>query len=279
MNAIDLLIHGLTITGTCILVLSLFPIRRLMANLPRGKVRSNWRILRILIFFFIAGYLAYTVFFWSIEGTILELVVPAVFFLGACFVWLVNTLSLQTAIDLRRVADLEVETITDPLTGIYNRRYLDRRLKQEVDRALRYDLSLSVLMLDIDHFKNINDTYGHQAGDLVLSSLGKLIMGIARTSDIVARYGGEEFLVIGTSTPLAAAPVFAERLRRTVEITTLVPASDLTNGEDIRVTISIGVAALGPENGCVSALVKAADIALYRAKLEGRTRVVVSGVE
>ena len=242
-------------------------------------MRSNWRILRTLIFTFIAGYVAYTVFFWNNEGTILELVVPVVFFLGACFVWLVNTLSMHTAFDLRRVADLELETMTDSLTGIYNRRYLDRRLKEEVDRALRYDLPLSVLLLDIDHFKLINDQYGHQAGDLVLSSMGKLIMGIARTSDIVARYGGEEFLVIGTSTPLANAPIFAERLRRTVEETLLVPACDLTNGEDIRVTVSIGVAALGRENGCVSALVKAADIALYRAKLEGRNRVVVSGVE
>jgi len=125
----------------------------------------------------------------------LDLIVPSVFFFGAGFVWLTATLSLHTAIDIRRVTVLEHENITDPLIGIYNRRYLDRRLQEEFIRARRYSLPLSVLLLDIDHFKRVNDAYGHQVGDLVLSYLGKLLLSAIRATDIIARYGGEEILI------------------------------------------------------------------------------------
>jgi diguanylate cyclase (GGDEF)-like protein len=99
------------------------------------------------------------------------------------FVWLTTSLSLQTAVDLRRMDLLETENITDPLTKVYNRRYLDRRLEEEVARAERYALKLSVLMLDIDHFKRINDTYGHQGGDVTLSTLGNLLKASLRDVD------------------------------------------------------------------------------------------------
>jgi diguanylate cyclase (GGDEF)-like protein len=284
------LMGGLLVAGTCVLIASLVPVQLLIARLPQGAVRRQWYILRVLIFLFIAGYIVYAAYNWSDSGKLLDLVVPAIFFFGACFVFLVNNLSLQTARDVRRLAVLELETILDPLMGIHNRRYLDRRLKEEVERALRYKLPLSVLLLDIDHFKRVNDSRGHQVGDLVLSSLGRLIKNTARNSDVVARYGGEEILVIATNTASSSVPAFAERLRKAVEDcafaerlrkaveeSVLVPPDGLGGAQAVRVTVSIGVASLGPDTCSVDALLKSADEALFRAKREGRNRVVVQG--
>lgn len=284
------LVNGFIIVGTSVLIASLVPLQRLIIKLPQGEVRRKWYILRALICFFIAGYVVYAVTNRNNSGQLSGMIGPAIFFLGACYVLMVNTLSLQTTLDVRRLAVLELENILDPLLGIYNRRYLDRRLKEEVERALRYDLPLSVLLLDIDHFKRINDRHGHQVGDLVLTSLGKLIKDTARNMDVVARYGGEEILVIATNTPSSSAPAFAERLRKaiedytyaerlrkTIEDSILVPPSELTDEEAVRVTVSIGVASLGPETGNVGALLKSADDAMFRAKREGRNRVIVHG--
>jgi diguanylate cyclase (GGDEF)-like protein len=270
-----LLFNGLIAVGAAILTASLLPVTRLISQLPPGSMRRNWRILKALVFLFIAGYVGYALVEWKNRAGIADLFVPGIFFLGACFVFLVSRLSLQTALDIRRIAVMEHENITDPLMGIHNRRYLDRRLKEEVDRALRYKLPLSVLLLDIDHFKRINDTHGHPVGDRVLCALGKLIQNTVRNTDVVARYGGEEILVIATCTPPPPIPVFAERLRRTVEDSVLVAPDALTGGKEIRATVSIGVASLGPEIRTLEALVQGADEALYRAKHEGRNRVVV----
>jgi len=121
-----------------------------------------------------------------------------------------------------RTRILEEETITDPLMKIYNRRYMDKRLIEEISRAQRYELPLSVFLIDIDHFKQINDNYGHQVGDDVLKGLGKLIPETLRENDIVARYGGEEIFVILPNTSDSDAIIVAERLRHTVESTALI---------------------------------------------------------
>jgi diguanylate cyclase (GGDEF)-like protein len=268
------LANGLVIVGACILVTSLFPIQRLISRLPPGEMRGKWRILRGIIVFFIAGYIGYAAATWGNHWYLRDVIAPAIFFLGACSMFMVSTLALRTALDVRRIADLEQENITDPLMGIHNRRYLDRRLKEEVERALRYDLPLSVLLIDIDHFKRVNDGFGHQVGDIVLRNLGKMIMNTARTTDVVARYGGEEILVIATSTPSQSVRKFAERLRKAVEESVLVPPCEVTGGRPLGVTVSIGTASLGPEAVSAEALVKTADDALYRAKYEGRNRIV-----
>ncbi len=268
------LANGLVIVGACVLVAALFPLQRLISRLPPGEMRDRWRILRGIIVFFIAGYIVYAAATWGNHRYLQDIIAPAIFFLGSCFMFTVSALALRTALDVRRISDLERENITDPLMGIRNRRYLDRRLKEEVERALRYDLPLSILLIDIDHFKRINDGFGHQVGDLVLQSLGKLIMKIARNTDVVARYGGEEILVIATSTPSESVHLFAERLRKAVEESVLVPPCDATRSLPVGVTVSIGTASLCPEAGSAEALVKTADEALYRAKGEGRNRIV-----
>ncbi len=272
---LSLVINGLVLIGAGILLASLVPVRRLIKQLPGGRMQRDWYFLAGLIIFIMVGYFSYVLTNWNNNGDLSGLVVALVFFSGACFVWVVNSLSLQTTLDVRRVAALERENITDPLMDIYNRRYLDRRLAQEVARAMRYDLPLSILLIDIDHFKNINDNHGHQIGDHVLKALGKLLLDAVRTTDIVARYGGEEILIIAANTPGSSAFLVAERLRHKVESAVLIPPDAKNDQEPIHITVSIGVSGLGRGIDDVRGLIADADHALYRAKQEGRNRVTM----
>ena len=207
--------NAFIIAGLIILVAAILPLQKLIGLLPHGSIRSKWYGQRILIFIFILGYLIYLFYFWWDPN----IVVPAVFVLGAVFVWLTIRLSLQTAQDVRRVVRLEEENyITDPLIGVYkNRRYLDQRLEEEFRRARRFDLPLSLLLIDIDSFKQINDTCGHPVGDVVLRHWGGLILSAVRASDVVARYGGDEILVITPGADAEAALALAERIRKSIE--------------------------------------------------------------
>ena len=165
---------------------------------------------------------------------------------------------------------------TDALTGLYNRRYLDDRLRNEVERALRYRYPLSAVMFDIDLFKNINDTYGHDAGDKVLVKIAWLAREACRDADIVARYGGEEFVLILPNTDGKAAFAVAEKLRVAIMETPFRIDADTS----ISATASFGVAELphqeGHEKFDYSRLVSAADEALYAAKNAGRNRTVMA---
>ena len=192
--------NGLIVAGTSLLIFSFVPVWKLARELPPGEIRRRWAILVALLILFVPGYIIYGSVERDSFRELVDLVVPVIFFLSAVFVLLVTTISLQTSVDIRRITILERENITDPLTGIYNRRYLDRRLGDEVRRTRRYGFPLSVLLLDIDHFKLLNDEYGHRFGDVVLSAVGETIAQSARASDVVARYGGEEILVIAIHT-------------------------------------------------------------------------------
>jgi diguanylate cyclase (GGDEF)-like protein len=227
---------------------------------------------------FITGYLAYAAAFWGQAREGHDLIVPIVFFAGACFVWMSCRLSLQSVNDMRRVILLERESITDPLSGIYNRRYLERRLEEEFTRVQRYGTPLSILLIDIDHFKEVNDRFGHQAGDLVLSYLGKLILNGIRASDIAARYGGDELMIISPNTSLALAGALAERLRSQIEAHALILSSEPGQRHEINITVSIGVAACSDGTCDGHALIEQVDAGLYHAKSSGRNRVFVQGL-
>ena len=168
-------------------------------------------------------------------------------------------------------ARLEKLAITDSLTGLLNRRALTERLSAELDRARRYDLVLTLLMIDLDHFKSINDTHGHLVGDEVLRDVSGILQKEVRTVDIAARFGGEEFVVVLPETGEDGAITFAERVR--VRIAER-PVATGDGSEPLRITVSIGVAAF-PSPGIdeVDDLIARADEALYRAKAEGRNRV------
>ena len=176
----------------------------------------------------------------------------------------------------------------DRLTGLFNRRYLDQQLSFELERAGRYNHPLSLLLIDIDRFKQFNDTHGHQKGDEVLATVGAIVAANTRANDLAARYGGEEMAVILPETPTDQAALAAEKLRRRIE-------KESEARTKLRVTVSIGVAgtpgslsAQPPGQGPVSQsdsssaplspalLIEAADTALYKAKELGRNQVVVA---
>ena len=161
----------------------------------------------------------------------------------------------------------------DPLTGLYNRRYMQETLEREIKRAQRDSKPISLLMLDVDHFKVVNDTHGHDAGDLVLKSLARFLAGNLRGEDVACRYGGEEFILIMPGLSLADSGIKAEHIRRGVESSLQVPYLDQT----LSVTVSIGVASF-PEHGTqVDQLITMVDDALYAAKNSGRNRIVKAG--
>lgn len=193
--------------------------------------------------------------------------------------FLVTLMARGTVQDIRRIRTLETENITDSLMEIYNRRHLERRLAEEISRAVRYGFSLSLRMIDIDHFKKVNDSYGHPTGDLVLKRIGALLQENLRNVDFPARYGGEEAAVLLPHTGEADALLVAERIRKKVESTPFPVDGSSAAGDTFRCTVSIGVATRPPECTSPGELVQPADKALYRAKQSGRNRTVVSRFE
>lgn len=166
---------------------------------------------------------------------------------------------------------------TDVLTGWHNRRYLQVRLHEELARARRDDCNLVCLMLDVDYFKNVNDSWGHAAGDAVLQELAIRIDTQVRASDVAARYGGEEFVVLLPDTDNASGVLLAERVRAAIAQSPFL----LPNGETVVITVSIGIACVRPKpeiddlKTLGDSLIARADVALYKAKSEGRDRISV----
>ncbi len=166
--------------------------------------------------------------------------------------------------------------LTDSLTGVYNRRYIDRRLVEEIARARRQGYRISCMYIDIDHFKKVNDSVGHQGGDDVLREVAQRIKAELRISDALGRFGGEEFVVLLIDADLESASMVAQRIRASVALNPV----DLSTGEQVPVTVSIGVATLDDFErdhaieGVAQELVAQADTALYQAKANGRNRVV-----
>lgn len=196
-------------------------------------------------------------------------------------------LGMQTVLKFIWADDIEADfqrklvegALQDPLTGLYNRRLLEDRLGSELAGALRHGRLVSVLMVDIDHFKQVNDAHGHLAGDEALRMVANTLRATIRKEDFVARFGGEEFVVIARETGLDGARLLGERIRRAVERSRCV-----WQDQDLSVTVSVGVTVSAPADRFVPGeterqLLEAADRALYRAKEEGRNRVVAVAAE
>jgi diguanylate cyclase (GGDEF)-like protein len=187
---------------------------------------------------------------------------------GICIVLVVSLEQMR-----KRLHDL---AMTDPLTGLRNRRHFIQWAQRELDLAHRHDLPVAMLVLDIDHFKRINDTHGHMVGDLVLVEIGKRFGATLRGTDLLARWGGEEFIALLPNTPEPLARLLGERLRSAVAV-----AVQLPHGAAVQVTVSVGVTGRhgAPGRSAVTtldALTQAADRALYEAKRLGRDRVSVA---
>ena len=181
-----------------------------------------------------------------------------------------NLLTIKT-MELENIRkQLTVEATTDVLSGLYNRRYFYDISKQYFYTAIKHNQKLSVLMIDIDKFKNVNDTYGHDVGDHIIESSSKVLSKITRKDDIVARYGGEEFIVLLTDTGIKKAEDLAERIRVAVEKNGIT----LESGEVVYITISIGVTQLNNKNDRnIDETIKRCDNALYESKNKGRNMV------
>jgi len=175
--------------------------------------------------------------------------------------------------------DLQYQATHDPLTGLYNRRFVTEQLEREVDQAIRYGAECTVVLIDLDLFKDVNDTYGHVAGDEVLKLVSNVLRQSVRSADILGRWGGEEFIVLLPYTDVQSATIAAEQwLKRVSEL-----PIELSDGTKLKVTFSAGVTALQVHKGVsnqahVDALLNDVDARLYAAKDAGRARVVGEGI-
>lgn len=168
----------------------------------------------------------------------------------------------------RQSNDLQRMAATDPLTGVANRRRFKEAAEAELERSRRHNKSLAILVMDLDHFKRVNDHFGHDAGDRVLVRTAELLSRSIRASDVLSRHGGEEFILLLPEESLDAAHSLADRICATIAGESLVTP----RGDTVRWTVSIGVASLRPEDQCIEDLVRRADAAMYRAKSAGRNR-------
>jgi diguanylate cyclase (GGDEF)-like protein len=169
-----------------------------------------------------------------------------------------------------RATQFQLMSITDPLTGLLNRRYLEERLTEELNRSSRYNYSMSCLMIDIDDFKNYNDRNGHQAGDVALKITAHCLKATLRSADVACRYGGEEFCILLPQTTQSEAGVIAERMRQRVTETDYPYDKSQPLGT---VSISIGISTFGKHIDTAEKVIAAADRALYNAKSQGKNRI------
>ena len=188
---------------------------------------------------------------------------------------ILSLIANQTAITVDKIRlhnETEQFAFTDELTGLYNRRHFIKMAEGEVDRAIRYKHSLAYIMFDLDRFKQVNDTYGHPAGDQVLKTVASLVRQELRDIDLLGRYGGEEFVILLPETNLRGAREVAERLRKQVARTQITIAQG-----KISITISLGVSIVSPECNSLTQLIEASDKALYAAKEGGRNQTMCAG--
>jgi two-component system cell cycle response regulator len=208
----------------------------------------------------------------SSDGASRTALVLAALTVGAVFLRLQLSIADQRAVSRRLDKALREQkqlAITDMLTDLYNRRFVEEVLRLTASRSDRENETLCVMILDLDRFKKVNDTYGHQAGDVVLAEVAARLRRTVRVADVVGRWGGEEFLVVFPVTDLAAALLVSDRIRRAVSAETI----RLVDGTRITVTASVGVAEMVAGAGDVDTLLWQADQALYAAKEAGRDRV------
>ncbi len=251
--------------------------------------KRPWPSLRNLMAFLAIGY---GVYLYAIVANIpmnKDLIAGEIFFLAALFMLLVVQYAYQTIHDILHLDELKQLANSDELTGLFSRRAILKRLEDEFQKAGRFGFSMSVAMIDIDHFKAVNDTYTHVAGDEVLREVAKVLQKRLRKFDVLGRVGGDEFLCVLPGTGDVGAMTTAERIReRVTELRFEIVAADnlrvLKNGEEtdketFTTTVSIGVATMhsGIEN--TTELVRASDVALYAAKDAGRNKVMLADVE
>lgn len=257
--------------GVLLLAASLTPISAILAAVSSGVLHRSWSGLRILIIFFMVGYITFGALIAHQPIAIANVIVSAILLAGGGFVLAVAKLSAVTTSAIMRIASLERDVVRDPLTGLFNRRHMEVKLKDAAAQAQRSKESLSVLLIDLDHFKHVNDTYGHSIGDQVLTHVANMLADYSRTADTVVRYGGEEFLVIAPHSDLVEARLQGERLLQQIAGGHIA----LPDGSHLKITASIGAACITIDEA-IDSLLARADQALYAAKRAGRNRICIA---
>jgi len=268
----------LILAGSFCLIIAMYLSYKLIAELPNDSFKKGWKILTYSIVFFILSCWFVVFLISQQKQDIVNLFSSFVIFAASIYIYYVCYLSSRTLVSLKRIDVLEREIVKDELMGIYNRRYFMSRLKEEFERYKRYQLPFSLLLIDIDHFKKVNDTYGHVVGDKCLIQLAKLISKNIRPSDIFARYGGEEMAILLPNTWQTDAKNVADKVRVIIEEKNI--DIDISNGVEtlfLNCTVSIGVSTTSKELVKGTDIVQQADEALYLAKAEGRNVVIVHG--
>ncbi len=268
-----MLIAFLMMTGAGLLMLaaSLSPIQQIVGMVRKESVKKGWTYLYALVTFMCLSYGAYAILGIKNELAAADLIAAAILFASGGFVFTVTNLARITGHDILRIVELEKEAKFDPLTGILNRRYLDDGFESEFNRSRYSDIPLSALMIDIDHFKDINDTYGHKVGDQALKHVSSILKEHCRASDSVVRYGGEEFLIVASGADMSAATILASRLLAGMANTPLT----VDDNTRLAISFSIGIASVKPSD-TVQTFLQRADEALYTAKRAGRNRYCTS---
>lgn len=265
--------------GFVLLIATMWKTQNLIRILPD---RGQWPSLRNLMAFFAVGYAVYFICLVIGRSFNKDLITAEVFLLSSLFMLMVVGFTYRTVHDILRLDELEELANMDELTGLFNRRAIMHLLEEKYRRAKRFGFPLSVAMVDLDHFKRVNDEYGHIAGDTVLTEIAQVLKGGLRRIDVLGRYGGEEFLCILPITTDEGAIVSGERIRLRVkklrfevagpdQLRPLVEG-EVPSGDTVDITVSVGVATTDPSMTEPEHLVSAADAALYKAKEEGRDR-------
>lgn len=261
-----------TLAAIVLLGAALAPTWRLLRELPAGPTRDRWRLLagaNALLLFGCGTYLAMQ---WDRDASLADLLVPVILVLAAGYAVAAAQLSLGTAIRVRGISSADRLAVTAALAGEPGPAYLDQRMREEVSRARRHGLAVSVLLIDIDDFGSINREFGHSAGDRVLTDVGRIVAESLRGSDVKVRYAGEELTVILPHTPPRAAYTVAERLRGAIGAGARQALRDVL-GARRAITVSIGIAGRETGQPLDGDLFEAANGALEQAKAQGYNRV------
>jgi two-component system cell cycle response regulator len=271
INVIAVLMVG---AGVLLLIAALPTARRLVFELPAGRMRRQWSLLAATMLLGVLGNTAYLVAWWGNHHAVADLLVPLLFLAAAVFAMVSTRLSLATIMAVRRLTTLERKDVNDALTGMHSREYLYSRMHEELIRADRHGLPVSVLLLEMDEFQNINKTYGNAVGDQILTEIGRIIGETVRESDLLVRYSGEEMAVLATHTQPEAAMGLAERLRRGIEVGARKALRE-AQGAKRDITVSIGVAGRAEGKGAARApeeIFLLAEQALAKAQGAGGNR-------
>lgn len=269
--------NALVTLGAFILAISAIPVLRLLGRLPSGDIRYYWQFLIWLIAFFFIGYLSYLYFFQNNYQSLISLIVPSIFFFGAIFVLTVCSLALRTANDLVRVYTLKNESITDPLMGTFNRRYIDKQLPIEVAKAKENEKPLAVLLVNIDDYEQLKFKLGHERTDTLLACYGKQVSERVTNTDTVARYGDDQIIIIQPNADEHASYALATRLSEHFNAQSIPVGNEQTKTIDkVSIQVNIGIALLRHLKTDPDNLIEAADRALYQAKQNGPNKIALN---